>query len=216
MAQGRTFYKGGHGSLTQQFEMWVKKTGPLKVLGKPEYVENSLDQMAKAAVSAFIKNVKFFNVTGNTLMSFHVGVFHKGSLVKYRNVPGEEPTRRTLRKGERYNLEYYYGGVPVPKNDKGKRKPFVGKYGGGGQYGPTIGYTYLTRMHPPLRHTWAICMVLPISYAGYNEKIVATYEETKNTLISMFDAFAINTLFRGMDDTNRADMGGGGEMEIPF
>lgn len=191
MAQNRTFYKGRYGALSQQFEAWVKN-GPLQRLS-PKNMQQAVDQVAQQAPGIFLAAQEYMNVTGNTYRSFYAGTYYKGKLVTSQTTSGEDPTRKTLRKGEVYNLPEYYGGVPV----KGAR--YKGDYGRGGQWGPTLGLTALRQSHPPLRHTYALECVLPLDYAGYNEAIVSSYEQTKDAVAELFASMMRNIVMRSND-----------------
>ncbi|MDY4625761.1 MAG: hypothetical protein SO442_04060 [Prevotella sp.] len=116
----------------------------------------------------------FQNVTGNLENSIACGCYYKGELYHIVTMREAEystpnPTRRTLRKGERYNLEYYAGGVPakrlIPGTDKYTR-PFVGTYGQGGQDGESVAIWRLRRMKIPKKSVYALVVVAGVSYAG--------------------------------------------------
>lgn len=71
----------------------------------------------------------FNNVTGNTMNGFFVGAYLplNGAMTlvgsAFSSDKVQEPTRPTLRKGEMYDLDVYWGGNPVIG------KPFVGIFG---------------------------------------------------------------------------------------
>lgn len=126
------------------------------------------------------QNRQFNDVTGNLVNSVAAGCYYKGKL--YRIVTMQEaaeaprPTRRTLKKGEKYNLEFYASGQPASKligqTKSGKprySRPFVGKFGEGGQDGETSAEWKLRRMHPNSKATYAIGIVAGVSYAGFVE-----------------------------------------------
>lgn len=134
-------------------------------------------------LASFTFNAKFFDVTGNTITSASVGVFYKGKRVyeEYNADKMEEPTRQTLRKNEVYNLQEYYGGsVSEEKN------AYVGEYGHGGQWGPSLGKSRLSRAKSRARDTWNIVFICPVEYAPFNAKILSSvysaYEDMPNLL----------------------------------
>ena len=57
-------------------------------------------------VKSFVANKKFYSVTGNTVTSFSVGLYYKGKRVhaSYAADFMDNPTRKTLKKGEAYDL----------------------------------------------------------------------------------------------------------------
>lgn len=130
-------------------------------------------------------NIKFRNVTGNAYTSISAGVYYKGQLMHVATIAqhADEPTRKTLRKGERYNLPYFYDEAHY-SDSIGSRKShrFVGKYGEGGQWGPSLGAWYLKRQHPAKRNTWEIIVTIPVSYAGYVPGVVATSQQMMDNL----------------------------------
>ncbi len=139
------------------------------------------------AVAAFQANREFYNITGNTITSFSVGLFYKGKRVYAEYLADEkmEPTRPTLRKGEKYDLPEYYDGHPVDK-------PYTGTFGHGGQWGPTLGKSRLSRAKSRVRDTWNIVAVCPVEYAKYNQRIFSTMY---NTFAMFPDLFSANVFY---------------------
>lgn len=77
-----------------------------------------------------IRDASGFNhVTGNTMNGFFVGAYMPFNSTMqlvgaaFSSDKVEEPTRPTLKKGEMYDLDVYWGGKPV------EGKPFVGIFG---------------------------------------------------------------------------------------
>lgn len=135
---------------------------------------------AKRAMEYMKYNKYYRDVTGNALTSTSIGIFYKGRIVKElhgsdTNLP---PTRESLAKGEAYDEGEYYDGEDAFQDDEGNpKKPFVGKYGKGGQWGPTLGKYYIHRFHPLKRNTWTVVVAIPVSYAEHNKKIVRTMQD---------------------------------------
>lgn len=127
---------------------------------------------------------KYYNITGNTWTSTTIGIYYKGKLVSIFNkgAEDEQPTRPTLRKGEAYNLPNYYKGGYI-----GGEKPYVGTVGNGKQWGPTLGPWSIRRMHSPKYKTWNMIVIIPVSYANYNQKIIATMQAIMDNLPSVID-----------------------------
>lgn len=111
------------------------------------------------------------DVTGNLLNSFAVGIYNNGKLVEIidaSSVNRESPTRKTLRKGERYNLSAYYNGKPVrqvKEDGKSTTQPYVGEYGHGGQDGRMAARRSLQHRHPSGR--FALLAVVATEYASF-------------------------------------------------
>ena len=133
---------------------------------------------------AFNANKKFYSVTGNTITSFSVGVFYKGKLVysAYNADDMDSPTRKTLKKGEVYNLPTYYEGGEASEH------PYRGGEGSGGQWGPTLGAYRLQRLRSNAKDTWNIVAVCPVEYSKFNDKIMKTLYETYEEFPDLFSA----------------------------
>ena len=145
-----------------------------------------MKKTANDLVESFKKNKKFFSVTGNTFTSFYASVYYKGKMqYMARSVKGEEnPTRKTLKEGEAYDLDYYYDG-PVEGD------PYVGDKGKGGQWGPNLVYGRLGKFDRP-SGDWAIMCVCPVEYAKYNKRI---FETVYNTYEMLPDLFSVNVMY---------------------
>lgn len=113
----------------------------------------------------------YHDVTGNMLNSFAVGIYNNGKLVEIidaSTVNREPPTRKTLRKGERYNLSAYYDGKPVKEvreDGKSTTRPYIGEYGHGGQDGRMAARRSLQHRHPSGR--FALLAVVATEYATF-------------------------------------------------
>ncbi len=145
---------------------------------------------------------EYSHVTGNTWTSTTVGIFYKGELKALYNKGAEDepPTRVTLREGERYNLPEVYEG--------GESHGYVGEEGEGGQWGPTLGPQHIRSQHVSKRNTWSLVVVIPVSYAVYNPRIVATMQNIMDGLPDVLD-YSIVTI-------NRAGAQGNLFNELPF
>lgn len=173
-------------SLAQQAQARI-----FKVVRQKAYAATlaTLEKAAEDILMLLDEYREYKHVTGNTWTSTTVGVFYKGRLVSMFNkgAEDEEPTRVTLRKGEVYDLPEYYKGGEIYVDRNGKKRPYIGQYGRGGQWGPTLGPWYVRRQHPPKYKTWNILVAIPVSYAGYNPKIVDTLQGVMDGLPNVVD-----------------------------
>lgn len=155
-------------SLADQFLFKAKD-----ILGRKHVksIINKLSAVAYEMVSVYASTKDYHDVTGNLLNSFAVGIYHKGKLVKIvdaNDVGREPPTRRSLAKGERYDLVYYYSGkqaVQVKSNGKLRTRAYVGEYGTGGKDGVNIARRSLAQRHP--NGTYALIAVVAMEYAKF-------------------------------------------------
>lgn len=150
----------------------LKDSARIFKLVRQRAYEATLATMENAARNALIQmrnHWKAHNITGNAWTSFTIGVFYKGQLKSAFSMAenADTPTRATLRKGEIYTLDEYYGGEPVDKDH-----PYKGISGRGGQWGPTLGKWSIHRQHPSRRATWNLVFLIPVSYAEYNPHII--------------------------------------------
>lgn len=138
------------------------------------YKKQALKMLRNTAVELMelYSGVKdYHDVTGNLLNSFAIGIYYDGKLtdiVDANNVGRDEPTRRTLAKGEKYNFQAYYDGTPVRHvmpNGKSVSSPYVGEYGKGGQDGRMAARRSLAQRHPKARY--ALIAVVATQYASY-------------------------------------------------
>lgn len=147
----------------------------------------TLELMKRVCHDALISlegNAKFWNITGNTITSLAVGVFYKGKRV-YAEYSADEmwaPTMPTLKKGQAYPLSEYYDGGSV------EGKPYTGEVGHGGQWGPTLGKSRLSRVHSNARDTWNLVAICPVEYAQYNARIFKMMYETYQGIPGLFEA----------------------------
>lgn len=118
------------------------------------------------------------DVTGNARMSIAIGLYYSRKLVKIITPKGiyDKPTRRTLKEGEKYNLDEYYNGEPVDKD-----APYKGKAGEEHQWGPTLGPRSLRRSASS-RAMWQILIIMPIEYAPF-----AKFNNLAKLMENMFD-----------------------------
>lgn len=135
-------------------------------------MQQKMEHAAAMVVAKADSERGFDNVTGNLYKSIAVGTFYKGNLESIYHTPGPNPTRPTLAKGETYNLARYYQS-PVDIKMTG-RKPFVGRFGRGGQSGADAAEDTLFSMeYDGIKNgmTWMLALVAGVEYANYVEKV---------------------------------------------
>lgn len=155
-------------SLSEQFSIAAKD-----VLGRKTVaaILRKLYLVAYEMVSRYADTKDYYDVTGNLLTSFAVGIYHRGKLVQVvdaNDVGREPPTRKSLAKGETYNLERYYGGDParhLGRDGKTISRPYRGEYGSGGKEGANIARRSLAQRKPS--GTYALIGVVAMEYAKF-------------------------------------------------
>lgn len=134
-------------------------------------ITRKLRAAAFEMVSIYADTKDYYDLTGNLLNSFAVGIYHQGRLVDIvdaSDVGREPPTRTSLAKGEAYDKATYYTGEPVVHvmPDGGSvARPYRGEYGSGGQDGESAARRSLAQMHPG--GTYALVAVVAMKYAGF-------------------------------------------------
>ncbi len=109
----------------------------------------------------------FHDVTGNLRNSLAVAVFHDGVLKGFYSSAqalNHAPTRVTLKQGERYNLDYYWGGEEVDSIGKPYRAPA----GDRNYLAPQEAQEFFTNKIPSQRG-WCYVIVSAVDYAKYLE-----------------------------------------------
>lgn len=132
----------------------------------------------------------FANVTGNTRNSLAVALFHDGNFKGFYtsyDALHHAPTRVTLRKGEAYDLDYYWDGTPVDSLGS----PYVGETGDRNYWAQDEAQDFLEDKIPT-RNGWCYVIVAAVDYAKYLES-----KDGVNVLTRMHDEFEA----RGADVT---------------
>lgn len=124
-------------------------------------------------LQAVSETKQFHDVTGNLLNSIAVGIYYKGHLEKIvdaTDIGRKPPTRLSLAKGEKYDLDYYYSGKPAKHMANGTMtRPFEGKVGSGGQDGVSAAHRSLRQRHG--KADYEMIVVAPMQYARYVERL---------------------------------------------
>lgn len=106
-------------------EQIKKLTEPLERIYKRKVVAIA-PSVASEIMEILTNDYAYHNVTGNITTGWFVGIFVRGELVftlTSRDYLSSNPTRKTLKQGEKYNLPYYWGGKKVGKT------PYEGESG---------------------------------------------------------------------------------------
>ena len=117
-----------------------------------------------ASVGDYEQQVGMRNITGNAYRSFTIGVYEDGKLIDIVTTEDKDPTMRTLKKGQAYPLSQYYDGSSA-RDGEGR---YVGTYGSGGQWGPTLGRARISSMRPNSRARWQMLSIVPVEYASFD------------------------------------------------
>ena len=126
-------------------------------------IEERLTEQLPNLIALALKHANIHSVTGNTINSYAVALFHNRQFVGFYSsyqALGKAPTRVTMQKGERYDLPYYWGGDPAtgytaPTGDRSywsqkEAEDFIGT-------------------HFPSKNGWAYIIVAAVDYAKYLE-----------------------------------------------
>jgi len=126
-------------------------------------IEERLTEQLPNLIALALKHAVIHSVTGNTMNSYAVALFHDKRFVGFYSsylALGKAPTRVTLQKGERYDLPYYWGGdaatgYTAPTGDR--------SYWGQEEAEDFVG------THFPSKNGWAYILVAAVDYAKYLE-----------------------------------------------
>ena len=128
-----------------------------------KYVEGKLKEQLPVLIRLALANAEIHHVTGNTINSYAVALFHKGQFKGFYSSFQElhkPPMRVTLRKGERYDMPFYWSGEPA----KGYTAPTGERnYWSQEEAEDFIGTTF------PKKKGWAYIVVAAVDYARYLE-----------------------------------------------
>ena len=126
-------------------------------------IEERLKKSLPALIRLALDHAKIHHVTGNTINSYAVALWHEGKFLGFYSSYQElhkAPTRMTLKKGETYDQPYYWSGEP----NKGYTAPTGDRnYWGQEEAEDFIG------THFPSKNGWAYILVAAVDYAKYLE-----------------------------------------------
>lgn len=126
-------------------------------------IEARLKESLPAIIRLALDYAKIHSVTGNTMNSFAVALWHDGKFIGFYSSSQElhkDPTRVTLVKGETYDQPYYWGGDP----NEGYTAPTGTRH----YWGQEEAEDFLS-FHFPRKDGWAFVIVAATDYAKYLE-----------------------------------------------
>lgn len=126
-------------------------------------IEERLTEQLPNLIALALKHAEIHSVTGNTMNSYAVALFHDRQFVGFYSsylALGKAPTRVTLQKGERYDLPYYWGGDPATG--------YTAPTGNRSYWGQEEAEDFIGT-HFPSKNGWAYILVAAVDYAKYLE-----------------------------------------------
>ena len=126
-------------------------------------IEERLKESLPALIRLALDHAKMHSVTGNTMNSYAVALWHDGKFVGFYSSYQElhkAPTRVTLKKGESYDLPYYWGGD--------ENNGYTAPAGDRNYWGQEEAEDFLS-FHFPRKNGWAFIVVAATDYAKYLE-----------------------------------------------
>lgn len=148
--------------LAHQFDTIIKKK--IQNLAT-EKMEAKVLRAAKEVVAHEEKKLPFDNVTGNLRKSIAAGAYSHGNFIGMASMGGDNPTRPTLRAGEKYDLDTYYDGTMVWQHKRPYRAP-KNSPSRGGQYGQLEAQNALVYGYP-VDAAYGIRVIAAVDYAEY-------------------------------------------------
>lgn len=126
-------------------------------------IEERLKESLPALIRLALDHAKMHSVTGNTMNSYAVALWHDGKFVgfysSYQKLH-KAPTRVTLKKGESYDLPYYWGGD--------ENTGYTAPTGDRNYWGQEEAEDFMS-FHFPRKNGWAFIVVAATDYAKYLE-----------------------------------------------
>lgn len=126
-------------------------------------IEKRLIDQLPNLIALALEYAQIHSVTGNTMNSYAVALFHDRKFMGFYSsyqALGKAPTRVTLRKGERYDLPYYWGGDIA--------RGFTAPTGNRGYWSQEEAEEFIGT-HFPSKNGWAYIIVSAVDYAKYLE-----------------------------------------------
>lgn len=126
-------------------------------------IEERLKESLPALIRLALDHAKIHSVTGNTMNSYAVALWHDGKFVGFYSSYQElhkAPTRVTLKKGESYDLPYYWGGD--------ENTGYTAPTGDRNYWGQEEAEDFMS-FHFPRKNGWAFIVVAATDYAKYLE-----------------------------------------------
>lgn len=133
-----------------------------------EVAEHELKRSMHQVINIALDEMRGFeNVTGNTRNSLAVALFHDGNFKGFYSsfdALNHEPVRVTLKKGEAFDLDYYWDGTPVDSLGA----PYVAPTGDRNYWAQDEAQDFL-QDKIPTRRGWCYVIVAAVEYAKYLE-----------------------------------------------
>ena len=126
-------------------------------------IEERLKESLPALIRLALDLAKMHSVTGNTMNSYAVALWHDRKFVGFYSSYQElhkAPTRVTLKKGETYDLPYYWGGD--------ENTGYTAPTGDRNYWGQEEAEDFMS-FHFPRKNGWAFIVVAATDYAKYLE-----------------------------------------------
>lgn len=126
-------------------------------------IEERLTDQLPDLIALALKHAKIHSVTGNTMNSYAVALFHNKKFIGFYSsyhALGKAPTRVTLQKGERYDLPYFWGGETA--------RDYTAPTGNRSYWGQEEAEEFIGT-HFPSKSGWAYIIVTAVDYAKYLE-----------------------------------------------
>lgn len=126
-------------------------------------IEERLKESLPALIRLALDHAKIHSVTGNTMNSYAVALWHDRKFVGFYSSYQElhkAPTRVTLKKGETYDLPYYWGGD--------ENTGYTAPTGDRNYWGQEEAEDFMS-FHFPRKNGWAFIVVAATDYAKYLE-----------------------------------------------
>ena len=126
-------------------------------------IEERLKESLPALIRLALDHAKIHSVTGNTMNSYAVALWHDRKFAGFYSSYQElhkAPTRVTLKKGESYDLPYYWGGD--------ENTGYTAPTGDRNYWGQEETEDFMS-FHFPRKNGWAFIVVAATDYAKYLE-----------------------------------------------
>lgn len=153
-----------------------KMTAPLERIYRRKVIEMA-PSVAWDCMEMLTSDYDYHDVTGNTTTGWFIGFYVRGELVyslTSEEFLSSEPTRKTLRKGEKYDLPYYWGGDEVDD-------PYVGETGKYNYYAYKRAAKYVKshKIKYKRKNRLAVFVGNATEYSAYNSSVAQKLTEVQ-------------------------------------
>lgn len=160
---------------TQMQKIWEAEMNKLR----PQ-IQQACYEQCRALYKAAIDQIQTYGVTGNLYNSLVVGCYEKGVFLcayKAEEYGLNDATRSTLKRGERYNLPFYWSGAPAGKKRAYRAPTGTENYMGRERGMALLGYATQNKNVP-----YRFVIGVAVEYAKYAET-----KSGKNVLTRLHD-----------------------------